>query len=246
MARKNNHIRLYVDHPLGAAQRVSLTRDQAHYLFGVMRLGQGDAVALFNGRDGEWQAHVSEAGKKGGSLTCTEQTHAQTAPPDLWLVCAPIRRERLSFLVEKAVELGAARIVLMQTEFTQDAKRVRIDKLQATAIEAAEQCEALMVPEVTEVTKFKPLMDGWDLTRHIMFCDEAAAGAATALPNTSAPNTTNPWAVFIGPEGGFSDAERTRLREVATPVSLGPRILRAETAAIAALTLWQSQLGDWT
>lgn len=246
MARKNNHIRLYVDHPLGAAQRVSLTRDQAHYLFGVMRLGLGDAVALFNGRDGEWHAQVSEAGKKGGVLTCADQTRPQTAPPDLWLVCAPIRRERLSFLVEKAVELGAARIVLMQTEFTQDAKRVRVDKLQATAVEAAEQCEALVVPEVTEVTKFKPLMDGWDPTRQIMFCDEAAAGAATSLPDTSPPNTTHPWAVFIGPEGGFSDTERARLRKVATPVSLGPRILRAETAAIAALTLWQSRLGDWT
>ncbi|SLN53862.1 16S rRNA (uracil(1498)-N(3))-methyltransferase [Pseudooctadecabacter jejudonensis] len=241
MARKSNHIRLYVDHPLGADQRVSLTRDQAHYLFGVMRLDVGDAVALFNGRDGEWQTRVGVANKKGGDLVCQVQTRAQVGPPDLWLVCAPIRKERLSFMVEKAVELGVARIVLMQTDFTQDAKRVRLDKLQAVAVEAAEQCEALVVPEVVGVEKFSTLMGGWDAARRILFCDEAAAGRPSVLPDVIA----GPWAVVIGPEGGFSDTEREVLQGLAAPVSLGPRILRAETAAVAALTVWQARLGDW-
>jgi len=241
MVRKNNHIRLYVDHPLGADQTVCLSRDQAHYLFGVMRLGLGDVVALFNGRDGEWSCTVLEAQKKGGTLGCAEQLRQQKDGPDVWLVCAPIRRERLTFMIEKAVELGVSRVVLMQTEFTQDAKRVRLDKLQATAIEAAEQCEALSVPQIEAVQKFAPLMTNWDATRQMMFCDEAEAGKAASFDGSE----TGPWAVVIGPEGGFSDTERRQLRDIATPVSLGPRILRAETAAIAALSLWQARIGDW-
>jgi 16S rRNA (uracil1498-N3)-methyltransferase len=146
-------------------------------------------------------------------------------------------------VVEKAVELGAARIVPVQTEFTQDAKRVRQDKLQAQAVEAAEQCEATFVPPVDEVVKFGRLLDGWDPARRILFCDEGMAGQSPALPDTAGP-----WAIFIGPEGGFSDAERTRLKgmDCAHSVSLGPRILRAETAAVAALVMWQQTLGDWT
>lgn len=236
-------IRLYVDHPLAPAQRVALAQDQAHYLFGVMRLAVGDTVLLFNGQDGEWQAEVAEAGKKSGALTCLAQTRTQDTPPDLWLVAAPIRKERLSVLVEKSVELGAARIVLMQTDYTQAANRVRVDKLQAQAIEAAEQCEALSVPEVTAPTKLPRLLDAWDPARAILFCDETEAGAKPVLPDLPGA-----WAIFIGPEGGFSPTERERLH--AHPqshvTSLGPRILRAETAAIAALTLWQTQLGDWT
>lgn len=238
-----SRIRLYVDHPLGASQRVPLSREQAHYLFGVMRLAVGDSVALFNGADGEWLAKVAEAGKKGGALVCEALSAPQVMPPDVWLVCAPIRRERMSFMVEKAVELGAARIVPVQTEFTQDAKRVRQDKLQAQAVEAAEQCGATFVPPVEGVAKFGALMSGWDPARRILFCDEALAGQSPALPDESGP-----WAIFIGPEGGFSDAERARLKGMACahPVSLGPRILRAETAAVAALVLWQAALGDWT
>ncbi|NBR52318.1 MAG: 16S rRNA (uracil(1498)-N(3))-methyltransferase [Rhodobacteraceae bacterium] len=235
-------VRLYVDQPLGKGQTVSLTKEQAHYLFGVMRLGAGAVLSLFNGRDGEWDAEVAEAGKKGGSLACVEQTRPLQMPPDLWLLFAPIKKERTDFIVEKAVELGAGRIVPVQTEFT-NSGRVKQDRLQAHAVEAAEQCGGTFVPEVAEMERLGRLLDTWPTGRRLMFCDETMLGAATALAGQS----RGPWAILIGPEGGFSEAERTRLRALpyALSVSLGPRILRADTAAVAALTLWQSALGDW-
>ncbi|MFL4470240.1 16S rRNA (uracil(1498)-N(3))-methyltransferase [Tateyamaria armeniaca] len=235
-------IRLYVDHPLGQGQSVPLSRDQAHYLFGVMRLGTGAPLLLFNGRDGEWRASVAEAGKRGGTLTCDAQTRGFEMPPDLWLLFAPIKKARTDFIVEKAAEMGARRIVPVQTAFT-NAGRVQRDRLQAHAIEAAEQCGGTFVPEVAEMARLdQVLADLGD--RHLMFCDEALAGAedTSALPAKDAP-----WAILIGPEGGFSDKERARLHglEAAHPVSLGPRILRADTAAVAAMTVWQQRLGDW-
>ena len=235
-------VRLYVDQPLGKGQTVSLTKEQAHYLFGVMRLTAGAVLSLFNGRDGEWDAEVAEAGKKGGSLACTEQTRPLQMPPDLWLLFAPIKKERTDFIVEKAVELGARRIVPVQTEYT-NSGRVKQDRLQVHAVEAAEQCGGTYVPEVAEMERLGRLLDKWPGDRRLMFCDEAMLGAATAL----AGETGGPWAILIGPEGGFSEAERTRLKALpsALSVSLGPRILRADTAAVAALTLWQSALGDW-
>ena len=235
-------VRLYVDQPLGKGQTVSLTKEQAHYLFGVMRLTAGAVLSLFNGRDGEWDAEVAEAGKKGGSLACTEQTRPLQMPPDLWLLFAPIKKERTDFIVEKAVELGARRIVPVQSEYT-NSGRVKQDRLQAHAVEAAEQCGGTYVPEVAEMERLGRLLDKWLGDRRLMFCDETMLGAATAL----AGETGGPWAILIGPEGGFSEAERTRLKALpsALSVSLGPRILRADTAAVAALTLWQSALGDW-
>ena len=235
-------VRLYVDQPLGKGQTVSLTKEQAHYLFGVMRLAAGAVMSLFNGHDGEWDAEVAEAGKKGGSLLCTEQTRPLQMPPDLWLLFAPIKKERTDFIVEKAVELGAGRIVPVQTEFT-NSGRVKQDRFQAHAVEAAEQCGGTFVPEVAEMERLGRLLDTWPTDRRLMFCDETMLGAATALAGQS----RGPWAIRIGPEGGFSEAERTRLRALpyALSVSLGPRILRADTAAVAALTLWQSALGDW-
>jgi 16S rRNA (uracil1498-N3)-methyltransferase len=235
-------VRLYVDQPLGKGQTVSLTKEQAHYLFGVMRLAAGAVLSLFNGRDGEWDAEVAEAGKKGGSLLCTELTRPLQMPPDLSLIFAPIKKERTDFIVEKAVELGARRIVPVQTEFT-NSGRVKQDRLQAHAVEAAEQCGGTFVSEVAEMERLGRLLDTWPTDRRLMFCDETMLGAATALAGQS----KGPWAILIGPEGGFSEAERTRLRALpyALPVSLGPRILRADTAAVAALTLWQSALGDW-
>jgi 16S rRNA (uracil1498-N3)-methyltransferase len=237
----NAKVRLYVDQPLGAAQPVALTREQAHYLFGVMRLAVGDAVALFNGTDGEWQSEVVEAGKRRGILVCRDQSKPQSMPPDLWLVFAPIKKARTDFIVEKAVEMGVRRIVPVQTAFT-NSERIRQDRLQAHAIEAAEQCGGVFVPEVADLTKLDRLLAGWEPDRRIAFCDEALAGESGRLPDRPGP-----WAVLIGPEGGFSDDERKRLRAMdhATPISLGPRILRADTAAVAALTLWQTTLGDW-
>lgn len=235
-------IRLHVEHPLGPGQAVPLTEAQAHYLFGVMRLGVGARVALFNGRDGEWTAEVARAAKRGGDLACIEQAAPQLNPPDLWLLFAPIKKTRTDFIVEKAAELGAARIIPVQTDFT-NSERIRQDRLQAHAVEAAEQCGGTFVPEVSDLVPLAKLLAGWDGARRILWADESLAGPAETLAGLA----PGPWAILIGPEGGFSEPERARLRGLpfVTPVSLGPRILRADTAACAALTLWQAALGDW-
>lgn len=233
-------IRLYVDQPLAEGQSAVLSREQAHYLSGVMRLSAGAHVRLFNGVAGEWRAEVADLGKRGGTLRCIAQTGPQLMPPDLWLLFAPIKKARTDFIVEKAAEMGARRIMPVQTAFT-NAGRIQRDRLQAHAIEAAEQCGGTYVPEVAEMQRLdRALADLGD--RQILFCDEALVGASPTLPGTAGP-----WAILIGPEGGFSDRERAHLSEldIAHPISLGPRILRADTAAVAALTLWQMQMGDW-
>ncbi len=235
-------IRLYVKQPLGPGQTVPLTQPQAHYLFGVMRQSIGAQVLLFNDHDGEWLAEVTEAGKKVGTLACLAHTRPLQMPPDLWLLFAPIKKTRTDFIVEKAAELGAARICPVQTDFT-NSERIRQDRLQAHAIEAAEQCGGTYVPPVDDLRKLGAVLDSWDSARQILFCDEAlAVGPAGVLPDAPGP-----WAILIGPEGGFSQPERARLAALpyAHATRLGPRILRADTAAVAALTLWQARLGDW-
>ncbi|MBJ6371248.1 16S rRNA (uracil(1498)-N(3))-methyltransferase [Sedimentitalea arenosa] len=236
-------IRLYVEHPLGEGQTVPLNRDQAHYLFGVMRQAVGAPVLLFNGCDGEWRAEVSEAGKRGGALRCVERTADLRLPPDLWLIFAPIKKARTDFIVEKAAEMGVARIVPVQTEYT-NADRIRQDRLRAHAVEAAEQCGGTFVPEVADLIRLDRLLADWPPERRLLFCDESLAGPSSDFETRS---KGEPWAVLIGPEGGFSPNERERLSsaQFAQSVSLGPRILRADTAAVAALTLWQQALGDW-
>ncbi len=236
-------VRLFVDQPLDKGQSVLLNREQAHYLFGVMRLAQGAVLSLINSKDGEWDAEIVEAGKKAGVLICRAQTRPMQVPPDLWLLFAPIRKERTAFIVEKAVEMGAARICPVQTAFTQNAERLRHDKLRAHAIEAAEQCGGTFVPPVDDVAKLDRVLADWPDGRRLLFCDEALLDAPVSLPDLPGP-----WAVLIGPEGGFSETERAQLRALpfAHPVSLGPRILRADTAAVAALTIWQQALGDWS
>ncbi len=238
-------VRLYVDQSLGEGQSVSLTREQAHYLFGVMRLAEGESILLFDGLSGEFEARIDAAGKRGGSLTCVRQTRALQLPPDLWLMFAPIKKARTDFIVEKAAEMGAARICPVQTEFT-NAERIRRDRLQAHAVEAAEQCGGTYVPEVTDLARLDRILADWPAERRLMFCDEALVGAQEALTTGDAA-VAGPWAILIGPEGGFSNSERQRLHAMpqATTVSLGPRILRADTAAVAAMTLWQTTLGDW-
>jgi 16S rRNA (uracil1498-N3)-methyltransferase len=240
---KDAKVRLYVEHPLGQGQSVALNRAQAHYLFGVMRLREGDAVALFNGVAGEWRATVVEADKRGGMLVAEAQTRPLQMPPDLWVFFAPIKKARTDFIVEKAAEMGAARICPVQTDFT-NAERIRQDRLQAHAVEAAEQCGGTFVPEVAALQKLPAVLDVWPADRQLMFCDEALAGPASALEGGAAGQ---PWAILTGPEGGFSETERARLQALpqGRPVSLGPRILRADTAVVAAMTLWQSALGDW-
>ena len=235
-------VRLFVDQRVSEGERIALTREQAHYLFGVMRLTEGDGIEVFDGRSDGRHARIVEAGKKAGTVICTHVATPFRAPPDLWLMFAPIKKERTDFIVEKAAELGAARIMPVQTEYTQTG-RIKRDRLQAHAVEAAEQCGGTHVPEVSEMVTLSALIDGWDTGRRILWPDEALAGPASTLAGAQA----GPWAILVGPEGGFSDGERARLRGIpsVTPVSLGPRILRADTAAVAALTLWQAALGDW-
>lgn len=234
------NIRLHVDQALAAGLPVALNEGQANYLFNVMRLAVGGAVKLFNGRDGEWLAHVEHAGKRNGILRCAEATAPLVAPPDLWLIFAPIKKARTDFIVEKAVEMGAARLLPVQTRYTNE--RLREDKLRAHAIEAAEQCEATFVPPLDDLQPLERLLAGWDPGRRILWADEGLSGRAVLMQAQPGP-----WAILIGPEGGFAPEERERLAGLAfvTPISLGPRILRADTAAVAALTLWQSTLGDW-
>lgn len=233
-------IRLFVDQALAEGQAVALGEAPANYLFNVMRLGPGAPVRLFNGKDGEWLAKVEHAAKRHGILRCVSQTAPLVAPPDLWLICAPIKKARMDFVAEKAVEMGAARILPVQTRFTNE--RLREDKLRAHAVEAAEQCEATYVPEVADLQPLDKVLAGWDAGRRILWADEGLQGRAALLDAEPGP-----WAILIGPEGGFAPEERARLQALpfVTPVSLGPRILRADTAAVAALTLWQTTLGDW-
>ena len=238
-------IRLCVDHPLGPGQSLPLTEAQAHYLFGVMREGAGSRLLVFNGRDGEWLAEVAEAGKRKGSLRCIAQTAEQATGPDLWLMFAPVKKARTDFIVEKAVELGAARILPVATDYT-NADRLRRDKAEAHVREAAEQCGALHLPEVADMTPLSRVLAAWNPARRILWADEGTAGRASVLQRLAA-ETGGPWAILVGPEGGFSPAERERLSVLpfVRQVPLGPRILRAETAALSAMTLWQAALGDW-
>lgn len=246
--RAMSGIRLYVEGDLPGGGVLALSQDQSHYLGTVMRARAGDAVLLFNGRDGEWGAEVAEVAKKTVTLTLTSRTREQAASPDLWLCFAPIKRARLDYIAEKATELGVSHIVPVMTRRT-NAGRVNTDRLHANAVEAAEQCERLDVPTHTEPVKLEKLLADWPAGRRLMFCDEDLSGksAVEALREAAADAPSGPWAILIGPEGGFDEAERAMIRKVpgAVTVSLGPRILRADTAAMAAVALWQAAIGDW-
>ncbi|HEY1224309.1 MAG TPA: 16S rRNA (uracil(1498)-N(3))-methyltransferase [Brevundimonas sp.] len=236
-------IRLHVTIALAPGAAVAPTLDQSRYLTQVMRLKAGDELLVFNGRDGEWRASVAEVLKKGAILRAEEQVRAQTHPPDVHLLIATVKKSALEFAVEKATELGAARIRLITTARTQP-QHLRLDRLDAIAEESAEQTGRMDVPPIDDPVKLDALLDGWDASRRLMFCDETGgAPAIAALQSAGA----GPWAILIGPEGGFTPEEGARLRALpfATAVSLGPRILRADTAAAAALTLWQAAIGDW-
>lgn len=244
MAERGAKVRLFVEADLGAGARVALAPEQAHYLLTVMRLGPGDRVAAFNGRDGEWICAVEPAGKRAGALVAEAPGQPQRRPPDLTLLFAPIKKARTDFIVEKAAELGVARIQPVFTRLT-NAERLNPGRLRAHAVEAAEQCGETYVPEVAEPVRLEAALDAWDPARRLMFCDETrdAAPAAEALAGAE----PGPWAILIGPEGGFAAEEAARLRAMAgvLRVTLGPRVLRADTAAVAAIALWQAALGDW-
>ena len=235
-------IRLFIPHDLAPGAALVLDEGQSRYLAAVMRQTVGDAVMVFNGRDGEWRASIAAVGKRAVTLTALSQTRPQHLGPDLDLVIALVKRGRLETIVEKAAELGARRVRPVVTERT-NADHTRTDRLRAIAMEAAEQTGRLDVPEVSEPVKLARLLADWDPARRLLFCDEAG----DAAPVLEAVKDAGPWAILIGPEGGFSPAEREMLRALpyATPATLGPRILRADTAAISALTLWQAAVGDW-
>jgi 16S rRNA (uracil1498-N3)-methyltransferase len=232
--------RLFVDQPLGADQAVTLDGAPANYLGNVLRLAAGAQVKLFDDRTGEWLAEVEEAGRKRVTLRMAEKLREREAVPDLWLLFAPLKRGPVDILVEKATELGAARLQPVMTERTV-ADRVNLDRLRANAIEAAEQCDRTALPRLDEPVKLAALLADWPADRRLYFADEAGGEPLAKLA------TPSPAAILIGPEGGFTDAERDRIAAVpqAVRVALGPRILRAETAALAALTIWMSVAGDW-
>jgi 16S rRNA (uracil1498-N3)-methyltransferase len=237
--------RLYVNAPLAQGGEVTLERDQANYLTNVLRLGPGDPVLLFNGRDGEWQASLAKGGKRSATLIVGTQQRAQTRAGNLHFLFAPLKHARLDYLVQKAVEMGATRLQPMMTRHTQVA-RVNLDRMRANAIEAAEQCGILQVPEVAEPVAFAQVTAGSD--RLLVFCDEDAEVRDPVAALVAARREFHqPLAVLVGPEGGFAEEERMALlrHPMAVRVALGPRILRADTAAVAALTLVQAVLGDW-
>ena len=237
-------IRLHVPHDLAPGAALGLDEGQSRYLAAVMRQAVGDEVAVFNGRDGEWRASVAAVAKRAVQLAIHERTRAQETGPDLDLIAAVVKRSRFETIIEKAAELGARRVRPVITART-NAETVRVPRLQAIAVEAAEQTGRLDVPEVLAPARLDALLNGWEAGRRLMFCDEG--GEVPPALSGLAGEPAGPWAILIGPEGGFSPEERARLRALphAVAVGLGPRILRADTAAISALTLWQAALGDW-
>ncbi len=236
--------RLYVAAPLAAGGKVALERGQAHYLTAVLRLKAGDRVLIFNGRDGEWSA-VLEGERREPVLKVGDRTRAQTAAADLHYLFAPLKAARLDYMVQKAVEMGVSRLQPVLTRHVQ-VSRVNVERMRANAIEAAEQCGILALPQIEPPVALTRLIAERDPARALVFCDEAAeiANPATAL---SALPANAPLAVLVGPEGGFVADERTALLQLPNVVqlALGPRILRADTAAVAALALVQTVLGDW-
>ena len=237
-----NKIRLFVDHTLGEAQSVPLNKDQAHYIFSVMRKSIGETILIFDGNNGEWEASFEEISKKSGVLFCIKQTKPQIMPPDLWLFFSPLKKVRTDFIVEKATELGVAKIIPVQTEHT-NADRVKLSRLSAHAIEAAEQCGGTYIPKIEELQKINEVLENFPPDRRLLFCDEKLQASEVNLENLK----KGKWAILVGPEGGFSEIERNYLKglKFTLSISLGPRILRADTAAVTAISLWQNYLGDW-
>ncbi|MGE0408040.1 MAG: 16S rRNA (uracil(1498)-N(3))-methyltransferase [Amphiplicatus sp.] len=248
--------RLHLDALLAEGGAVTLDERHAHYLKNVLRRQAGDAVRLFNARDGEYAAVIGALTKKRAEARLHERLRAPEEEPDLWLLFAAVKREAVDRIAEKATELGAASLRPVFTERT-NAARVNEARLRLIAVEAAEQCGRLSVPEIARAEDLAAALAAWPQARRLMFCDEAGdapeeewggrEGRAAPALAALAKAEPGPWAILIGPEGGFSPAERARLRALpfVTPVTLGPRILRADTAALAALVLWQAALGDF-
>ena len=237
--------RLYVDAGLTANAVIEASAEQSNYLKNVLRLGVGDPVLLFNGRDGEWRAEIATIAKRSLALRAVERAREQEGGPDLVYLFAPLKRARLDYMVEKATEMGVAALQPVITRHTQ-AERVNTERMRANSIEAAEQCGVLRLPEVREPIKLAAAFGGWDVRRRLIFADESAPIASPIAALQSLP-AGGPLALLVGPEGGFEETERQMLNSLpfVLPISLGPRILRADTAAVAALALLNAVLGDW-
>lgn len=242
MNRASSRIRLYVSAELSEGASFALDEKQAHYITQVMRLKLSDTVSVFNGKDGEWLTEITEVKKRAVLSTCVEQLKPQKAPPDIWLVFAPIKLGRIDYLVEKATELGAAELLPVRTERT-IVSRINDERLGAHMIEAAEQTERLDVPMLHPLRPLGAVLAEWPKDRTLFFCDETGGGT----PLKAIQSAQKKVGILIGPEGGFTPTEGDSIRSLpfTMPVCLGPRILRADTAAIAALTGIQMMLGDW-
>lgn len=236
--------RLFINAPLSTGAAVEANSEQFNYLANVLRMDEGAEILLFNGRDGEWKASLTFPTRKRILLTATEETRLQPAPSDLHYLFAPLKVGRMDYLVQKAVEMGAGFLQPVMTQHVQG-KITNLDKLKANVVEAAEQCGILGIPEVAEPVKLFELLDQWPEDRRIVYCDEGDAGQ-NPLPLLSKIEEKK-LALLVGPEGGFSEQERERLRSLdfVTAIPLGPRILRADTAAVAAMAVIQAAIGDW-
>ena len=244
MIRDFTSTRLFVNAVLGEGAGIDLDAGQANYLVNVLRLGDGDAVLVFNGGDGEWRTRLTASGRKTWRLIAEGQTREQPPPPDLRYLFAPLKQARLDYMIQKAVEMGAGRLTPVLTRHTQ-VTRVNRDRIEANAVEAAEQCGILSIPAIDDPVPLAGLITGWEGSRRIIFCDEGEEVTDPLATLSALP--PSPLAVLVGPEGGFAEDERVLLRSKSfvTAISLGPRILRADTAAVAALAVVQAVLGDW-
>jgi len=239
-------IRLFVTGPIAASATLPLDRDQTNYLLNVMRLDDGARLAIFDGISGEWGARLARTGKKAAGLIVEDQIRPQPAPGDLWLLFAPLKHARLDYMVQKAVEMGVTRLVPVMTRHTQ-AARLNVERMRANAVEAAEQCGVLTVAECDDSLPLAKAVAQLPTDRLLVFCDEDATLANPVQALAACGPVTGGVAVVIGPEGGFAAEERAMLsrRPNTVAISLGPRILRADTAAVAALAVVQASLGDW-
>ena len=249
-----NAQRLFLDQALASGARVRLAAEQTNYLVNVLRLKPGQMIHVFNGRDGEWRARLEVTGKRSAELVAEENVRAQEGGPDIDYLFAPLKRSRLDYMVQKAVEMGVARLVPVLTRHTV-AERINLDRMRANAIEAAEQCGILRVPSIVEPSKLEHTLANWPSDRALVFCDEGAdmRNPIEALQAAMTATVAAAWgqpprlAVLIGPEGGFAADERHRILALPQVIrlSLGPRILRADTAAVAVLALVNATAGDW-
>jgi 16S rRNA (uracil1498-N3)-methyltransferase len=239
-------VRLYVERALSDGRSVEISSEQAHYLLRVMRAKDGDRIRLFNGKDGEWSSRISLIGKRGCELICEKLVARQSEVPDVWLAFAPIKRIPADYVTQKATELGVRALQPVITHRT-IARRVNVERMHANAMEAAEQSGRLTVPEVRAPVDLPELLSSWPKDRRLVFCDEGGHAPPITEALLVQKKSSNGWAILTGPEGGFDDEERAAIRDCpsAIPVSLGPRIMRADTAALAALSVWQAICGDW-